>query len=129
MNVPPAAVAVFQSVRKQSEAIASLRSFVDREERAIQDIRDGEYSALQTDTATVKANSRTGVSVDSTDERRAAFNRRVTALRDSKEQLRKLEAEMEEILTAKQAATAALAMFTGKIYAKLEIWDCGQKQP
>ena len=66
--------------------------------------------------------------VDSVMAQRHQVNLANVQLQESKEQLSKLERDYREALEKGPGETKILAMFTGKKYSNLEIWDCGQQK-
>lgn len=112
-NLPPTTKAFFDSIKSQSEEIGRLSTEVKALDWEIQhaDAVNHDYNMSNPygPTLYVKETAR-------------------QTLRDMRARLDELQSAHSAALASSADKTTIIAMFTGKTYAGLQVWDCGRSQ-
>ena len=111
-NLPQPLKTAFTQSAQQQARIAALRSQIEAEEQQenyVAAARNGTFRRV-----------------------RAALTRRVRATQEEiasqKKQLALLESDHEALLRKLTEQRIVLAMFTGRVHAKMQVWECGQSK-
>jgi len=117
-NLPAQVQAVIEKMNQTDARIELLRAQIAR----------GEVVVRRADAVTPHGALGTAEYVDAVRNQRAQVNLAGAKLEEAKATLAKLEAERHEYISSNLSETKVLAMFTGRKYGGLEIWDCGIKK-
>ena len=113
-NVPKPAIAVFGEVVKLDTEIKQLDSYVAAERIRVRDMRANAPSEAYAGTRGYEQIRQVNVATSN--------------LETSTERLDELKLKLATAKATVSTLSRELAMFTGRKYAGLEIWDCGQKR-
>ncbi len=125
-NLPADIRPFFAGLRQQTTAIANLKAQIAADEQREKALWNryvdtpSEFSAV---TSTTK-----GTAVDTEETRRTEARATSERLRAQRKQLAALEANYDETVKQSAEKLTTFAMFSGRKYGGLEIWDCGEKQ-
>jgi hypothetical protein len=123
-NLPATVKAFFQSVEQQHAQIIRLRAAIEADKR-LRTTMWSRYMKTDSSVASVTGGSRVPV-VDNEQSRyndAIAVSNRLAAEQD---QLVVLEAAFDKTVAEAGERLTVLAMFSGREYAKMQVWDCGR---
>jgi hypothetical protein len=117
-NLPPEVKAFFQTMDQQYQAIVRWRGIIESDTRKIRQL-DGSIPTL------AGGDPRW---VDAVMAQRSQLEAWKAKVGTAKEELAKSEAAYDDALSRAAEKITVLAMVTGRKYANIDIWDCGQKK-
>jgi hypothetical protein len=124
-NVPPAIKQFLASFAEDSRSIAALQAQIAQDEQR-RDALWNRYVYTDSSVVSVTGGSRVPVVDDETTRHNQALavDQR---LRVERQQLAAMEASYESKVSGAKDQITTLAMFSGRKYSNVEIWDCGRK--
>lgn len=126
-NLPRKVNSFFQSVAQQQNALIKLRNDLVAARAQYQKARSQYLNENLGDYVSVTAGS-SGTRVDSEAARRQRFHQSEARVAALEETLAEQEKAFEKRVESAVDQTTVLAMFTGRKFANLEVWDCGTKK-
>jgi hypothetical protein len=122
-HLPHDAGSHFKTLNVLLADIGKMTREIESDAREVSRTEIAGYSNLDIgDTVSVTASSNGGTTIDTTDERWRRFRALRAGLETKKAKLKSLLDRHDEEL---KRQINVLAMFTGRTYAKLAVWDCG----
>lgn len=125
-HLPPGPAKFLTAMKQRHGQIVALRAQLAADRRTIAALGD-RYVYTPSQQVSITSGSRGGTTVDSEATRFADYQAALRNREQHESMLAEFEAAYRDLLQQNAKQTTFLAMFTGKKYSNLDIWDCGRK--